>query len=177
MSKAFMRDDASEMPLVVPPRAPLPPGTPNYVTARGLEQLRDEHGALEAERIRRTADRDDDADRARALAALVARVNELSARIAGARVVDPRGQPHDEVRFGATVTLRTVEGAGAGEERTVQIVGVDEADAAAGRVAFVAPIARAVLGLRLGDTATLALARGEEIIEVTGIAYDVDERQ
>ncbi len=177
MSKAFMRDDASETPLVVPPRAPLPPGTPNYVTARGLEQLRDELGTLEAERIRRTADRDDDGDRGRALAVLVARVNELSARIAGARVVDPRDQPHDEVRFGATVTLRTVEGAAAGEERTVQIVGVDEADAAAGRVAFVAPIARAVLGLRLGETATLALARGQEIIEVTGIAYDVEERQ
>jgi transcription elongation factor GreB len=177
MSKAFTRDDASDTPLVVPPRAPLPPGTPNYVTARGLHLLREELAILEAERTHRTADRDGDPDRGRALAVLTARVNELSARLAQARVVDPRDQPHDEVRFGATVRLRTVEGAGSGEERTVQIVGVDEADAAAGRVAFVAPIARAVLGLRLGETTTLALARGEDILEVTGIMYEVDERQ
>jgi transcription elongation factor GreB len=177
MSKAFTRDDASEAPLIVPPRAPLPPGTPNYVTARGLALLRDELGALEAERVRRTADRADDADRGRPLAVLAARVSELSTRIVGARVVDSRDQPHDEVRFGATVTLRTVDGPRPGEERTMQIVGVDEADAAAGRVAFVAPIARAVLGLRLGETATLTLARGEETLEVTSISYDGEERR
>src|SRR5262245_59390593 len=68
MSKAFTRDDVSTAPLVVPPRAPLPPGTPNYVTARGLRLLRQELAGLEAERIRRTADREDDPDRGRMLA-------------------------------------------------------------------------------------------------------------
>lgn len=171
MSKAFTRDDASDAPLIVPPRAPLPPGTPNYVTARGLALLRDELAALEGERVRLTADRSDDPERPRALAIVTARSNELAARVAGAQLVDPHGQPRDQVRFGATVTLRTVEGERAGEVRTLQIVGVDEADAGAGRVAFVAPIARAILGLRLGETATLRLSRGEETLEVTGIAY------
>ena len=61
------------------------------------------------------------------------------------------------MRFGATVTLRTVRGGKPGLARTFTIVGVDEADVAAGKVAFVAPIARAVLGARLGGTATLRL--------------------
>jgi transcription elongation factor GreB len=52
------------------------------------------------------------------------------------------------------------------------IVGVDEANAAEGRVAFTAPVARAVLGKRVGETATLRTARGEEELEVTAIAYE-----
>ena len=72
-----------------------------------------------------------------------------------AALVDPRLQPRDQVRFGASVTLRTVSGERAGEERRLEIVGIDEADAAHGRVAFTAPIARAILGREVGDTAAL----------------------
>ena len=170
MSRAFVRDDAPEAPLFIPPRAPLPPGATNVVTPRGLALLRAEKAALEAERARLDGDERDDAKRERAV--LVGRLGELSVRLASARVVDPQRQPHDEVRFGATVTLRTRTGAQPGEERRITVVGVDEADAASGRVAFTAPIARAITGKRVGETGALRTARGEEVLEVVSITYE-----
>jgi transcription elongation factor GreB len=172
MSRAFAKEGDVEAPLVVPPRAPLPPGVPNYVTARGLELLRAELVELEAERSRFDADRTDEAERTRRLTYLAERIGALSARIASARLVDPRNQPQDEVRFGATVTLRTRVGERSGEERRVTIVGVDEADASEGRVAFTAPIVRAMLGKRVGEAATLRTPRGEEVLEVSAISYE-----
>jgi transcription elongation factor GreB len=169
MSKAFTKDDAPETPLVVPPRAPLPSGVPNYVTARGMALLRAELTVLEAERRRVTADIADETERTRRLAVIAARIAELSARVSSATVVDPRGQPPDLVRFGVTVTLRTVSGETPGEERRLTIVGVDEAAAAEGRVAFLAPIARAILGRQVGESATLETARGEEVLEILAI--------
>lgn len=166
MSKAFTREDAPETPLVVPRRAPLPEGVPNYVTPRGLGLLRDEQTALDAERLS-TGDLDD-AERTRRLTIVRERQRELAERLASAVLVDARAQPHDEVRFGATVTVTTADG----ETRRFTIVGVDEADAAHGRVAFLAPIARALLGTSVGDVATLRTARGEEELEVTAIVYE-----
>ena len=174
MNKAFTKEDAPEALLVIPPRAPLPPGVPNYVTARGLAMLRAELAAVEAERARINTDTSDDAERTRRLTIVNARLADLSARVAGAQLVDPKTQAHDEVRFGATVTLRTRHGEGAGEERRFTIVGVDEAAPGEGYVAFLSPIARAVLGLRVGETATLRTAAGEEELAVAAISYAVD---
>ncbi len=171
MSKAFTKDEAPEAPLLVRRRAPLPDGVPNWVTRRGLELLRGERAALDGERVRLAAADPDDPERARRLAVAGARLADLDARIASARVVDPTDQPPDDVRFGATVTLRVTTDCG-GEERRLTIVGVDEADPARGRVAFVAPIARAILGLRAGEVATLRTGRGDEELEVLAIAYE-----
>lgn len=171
MSRAFVKDDAPEDPPLIPPRPPLPPGAANYVTPRGLALLRAEREELEAERARlHTADADD--GRKRDLAVAAGRLADLDARIASAKVVDPAGQPQDEVRFGATVTLRTLEGGRPGEERRLTLVGVDEASAAEGRVAFTAPVARAVLGKRVGETAALRTAHGEEQLEVVAVTYE-----
>ncbi len=171
MSKAFTKDDGPDDPIVVPPRAPLPPGTPNYVTPRGLMLLRAELVELSATRSRLAAGDGDDPGVRRECAVVGRRIEALSARVASAVVVDPPTQPQDEVRFGATVTLVVVDGERPGEQRQVQIVGVDEAAPAERRVAFVAPIAQALLGLRVGDSATLRVARGEEVLEVRAIAY------
>ena len=171
MSKAFTKDEAWEEP-IIPPRAPVPAGVPNYVTPRGLRLLREELARLEAERHRAEADRADEGEYRRRLAIVSGRTSELSARIASAALVDPRGQPRDEVRFGASVTLRTVTGERAGEERRLEIVGIDEADAAHGRVAFTSPIARAILGRAVGDTAVLDTPRGRDVLEVVAIDYD-----
>ena len=156
---------------MVPPRAPVPAGVANYVTPRGLRLLREELAALEAERQGLEADRSDEAEYRRRAAVLGGRASELTARLASAVLVEPRRQPPDRVRFGVAVTLRTVSGERAGEERCLEIVGVDEADAAHGRVAFVSPIARAMLGRAVGDTATLTTPRGTELLEVISIEY------
>jgi len=173
VSKAFTKDETWEEP-IIPPRPPVPAGVPNYVTPRGLRLLREELAALEAERHRLGGNRSDETEYRRQLAMLAGRSSELVARIASAVLVDPRQQPREQVRFGARVTLRAVSGGRAGEERPLEIVGVDEADAANGRVAFTAPIARAILGREVGDTAAVDTPRGREVLEVVSIDYASD---
>ncbi|HEY4652742.1 MAG TPA: GreA/GreB family elongation factor [Pontibacter sp.] len=171
MSRAFVKeDDAGEAP-IIPPRAALPSGVPNYVTLRGLEKLRTELSELEAERSTAEANRDNAAERTRQLTIINGRMAALTARIASARVIDPKSQPADQVRFGATVTLRTIKGRKPGQLRTFTIVGVDEASVEEGRIAFVAPIAQAVTGTTIGQTLTIKLGRDEETVEIAAIVY------
>lgn len=171
MSRAFTKEDDAQPAPIVPPRAALPPGTPNYVTPQGLAQLRAEQAALEAEHAAAGANHDNDTDRSHRLSLLNGRLALLAERITSAKVVDPHTQPPKEVRFGATVTLRTVSGGKVGFERKLTIVGVDEADVSAGKVGFVAPIARAVIGAKLGKRATLNLGPTSEVVEVAAITY------
>ncbi|HYQ31164.1 MAG TPA: GreA/GreB family elongation factor [Polyangiaceae bacterium] len=169
MSRAFTKeDDVGPEPLVVP-RAPLPPDTPNYVTPGGLRRLQSEHVALEQERSALEAS--DSVDRSVSLNALAQRAAELQARLATAELVDPRSQPHDCVRFGARVRVRHESGS----ESQYRIVGVDEADASAGLLAFTAPLARALLGKRIGEVALLQTPRSSEELEVLEIAFGDSE--
>ena len=171
MSRGFVKEDDAQTPPIIPPRAALPPGTPNYVTPTGLAQLRTELTALEAERAQAEANRDNDTDRTHQLSLYNGRLALLAERLGSAKVVDPAGQPPHEVRFGATIVLPTVSGGKVGFERQLTIVGVDEADLSLGKVAFVAPIARAVLGAKLGQAVVLKLGPKEETVAVTDIRY------
>lgn len=163
MSKAFTDEEAGDEPPLVPARAPLPPGTPNYVTPRGLVALRTEAAALQAQRA--AAERiPADLERAHALGALARRRTDLEQRIASAEVVEAVDPHADAVRFGALVTV-----SGPGGERRYRIVGVDEADPAHGRIAFVSPLARALLGRAVGDAAHVRTPRGEEDLEILAI--------
>lgn len=168
MNKAFTKDDASSDPVLIPPRAPLPEGVVNYVTQRGLETLREELSALERMRDALESARRGE-ERTRERAQVAGRLRDLEERIAGAVLVDPREQPRDCVRFGAHVTV--VDGLG---ERRYEIVGVDEADARCGKLAFTAPLARALLGKSVGDTARFRSPRGEEELEIVAIDYVID---
>ncbi|MCI1189531.1 GreA/GreB family elongation factor [Hymenobacter sp. DH14] len=171
MSRGFTREDDAQTPPIIPPRAALPPGTPNYVTPHGLELLRTELATLEAERALAEADHSNDTDRTHRLSLYNGRLALLLERLGSARVVEPAGQPAKEVRFGATVTLRTVRGGKLGFERKFTIVGVDEADIALSKVAFVAPIARAVQGAKLKQQVPLKLGPQEEVVEIVAIQY------
>ena len=177
MSRAFVKEDDAGEPPIIPPRAALPPGTPNYVTPQGLEKLRAELAELEAERSQVESNRENEADRTRQLTVLNGKLSALTARLASAKVVDPQNQPADEVRFGATVTLRTRSGGKPGTMRRFTIVGVDEAAVEEGLIAFVAPIARAVTGARQGDMVKLRMGRVEEEVEVVEIRYDGEEAE
>ncbi|MFC5270898.1 GreA/GreB family elongation factor [Adhaeribacter terreus] len=172
MSRAFTKEeDAQEQP-IIPPRAALPAGVPNYVTPRGLELLREELITLETERAKAEANRENETDRTRQLSIFNGQISALTSRIASAKVVDPKNQPADEVRFGATVTLKTKSGGKPGTIRKFSIVGVDEASVPEGKIAFNAPIARAVQGAKKGDQITLQLGRNTETVEITEIAYN-----
>ncbi len=177
MSRAFVKeDDAGEAPIIAP-RAALPTNTPNYVTPRGLHLLRSELSTLEAQRTQIEANREDEANRTRQLSIINAQINALTNRITSAKVIDLSNQPADEVRFGATVRLCTRKGGKPGTIRQFTIVGVDEANVAEGRIAFVAPIARALQGVKLHQTINLAFGRNQEEVEVMAISYNPDESQ
>ena len=96
------------------------------------------------------------------------RLGYLAKAMKAARVVDPAAQTErDQVRFGATVEL-------AGEDdarRTVTVVGNDEADASAGRIGWSAPLARALIGARVGDERIVRLPAREKSYEVMAIRY------
>lgn len=168
MSRAFVKEGAPEAPLVIPPRPPLPAGVPNYVTPAGLAQLRAERTALESERARLDAAGADDAGRKRERTLVAGRLRDLIERIATAQPVDPAKQAPDVVRFGALVTVRGEDGA----ERTLQIVGVDEAAASEGKVAFTSPVARALNGKRAGETVTLKTPVGTDRLAVVAVRYE-----
>ena len=158
-------------PPLVPRRAPLPPGVPNYVTARGLAALRGELAelhALVAKARAGAAGAEPDTVRARELNALAERSAELEARLASAELVPLPEPAPDEVRFGATVTVTGADGA----ERAYTIVGVDEANAAEARIAFVAPLARALLGKRVGDATVVRTPHGDDEIEIVKLSYE-----
>jgi transcription elongation factor GreB len=161
VSKAFTDEEAAEPARVVPARPPLPLGVPNYVTARGLRLLRAELDALRGER----AEPEDAAQRA----ALAQRRAQLEQRIASAELVSAPDGARDTVRFGATVTIETASGM-----RRYRIVGVDEADAARGDLAFVSPLARALLGRTVGDAVRWKAPRGEEELEIVAVDYADD---
>ncbi|TKD53042.1 transcription elongation factor GreB [Sphingomonas baiyangensis] len=96
------------------------------------------------------------------------RLGFLARRMKAARVIDPARQPdRDRVWFGATVTIADEDDA----TRTVTLVGDDETDAAAGRIGWNAPIARALRGAAVGDLRTVHLPAGPREYEVVAIAY------
>jgi hypothetical protein len=108
VSKAFTKEDDTEA-LMVPPRAPLPRGVPNYVTTRGLAQLRAEIARLEEERSRdgenAIAQDGDTPEASRRLTLLNRRIAELATRIGSALVLEECSTSTREVRFGANQTL------------------------------------------------------------------------
>jgi transcription elongation factor GreB len=148
VSKAFTSEEAT-VDVVVPPRPPLPAGVPNYVTPNGLELLRAERRRLEAERAE--LERGPEEGRGPALAAWSTRLAELDRRISSAVLVEPDVGEGTVVRFGSRVTVADASG----HEKTFQIVGVDEADAAHGKIAFLSPLAQALLGKEVGDTVSV----------------------
>jgi transcription elongation factor GreB len=182
MNKAFTRevdrDDDEDTELDTPV---LPPGAKNYITAAGYQRLRDElMTLLDDERPKmvetvswaaKNGDRSENGDYLygkKRLREIDRRIRFLTKRLDIAEVVDPsvhRG--NDQVFFGATVRFASDHG----EERTIRIVGVDEAESARGEVSWVAPIARALLKARVGDEVRLVTPRGVETIEVLEVRY------
>lgn len=93
----------------------------------------------------------------------------LNNRIAEAKIVNLEEQPQNEIRFGASITLRT----GATKKiRTFQIVGVDEADISKGKISFISPIAKLLINKKTGDTVILKREKGDIVFEIIDIVYN-----
>ena len=96
------------------------------------------------------------------------RIRFLTRRLEIAEVVDPSRQgDNDQVFFGARVTVAD----GDGSENTYTIVGVDEADAASGRISWVSPLARALIKARAGDSVRFQSPLGVREIDIVDVTY------
>ena len=152
-----------------------------YITPEGLARIRAEYEelfAIERPKIVETVswaaslgDRSENADYIygkRRLREIDRRLGYLARIMKQAKVVDPaRQEVRDQVRFGATVELADEEDS----RRLLTIVGDDETDASAGRIGWSAPLARALIGAKVGDERIVRLPAGEKSYEVIAITY------
>ncbi|MEO7240341.1 MAG: transcription elongation factor GreB [Sphingomicrobium sp.] len=158
----------------------MPEARPRFITSDGLNRLRGEYDALfgsERPKLVETiawaaanGDRSENGDYIygrKKLREIDRRLSYLARIMKAAKVVDPAAQPRDEVRFGATVTLADEQDV----QREVTIVGDDETDADAGRIGWNAPLARALIGARVGDERVVSLPVGEKSYAVIAITY------
>lgn len=169
MSRGFVKEEDQEEAPFIPPRASLPPGVTNYVTPNGYEQLLAEREALEKER--RNLDISSDKEKRHATAVIDGKLVLLNERISSARILKPEDQPSDEVRFGAIVSFKTLSGKQKGVTREFTIVGVDEADIKQQKIAFLAPLAKALTGKKVGETTEVAMAGELQKLEILTISY------
>ena len=166
MSRGFVKEDDQEEVPIVPQRAYLPEGMTNFVTRNGMDQLLAEKEALINEK--ENPGITDENEKRISLNYINAKLQLLNDRIAGARVVDLKEQPQSEIRFGATVTIRAEA---SGNIQIFQIVGVDEANIAKGKISFISPLAKALINKKAGDRITLKRDREDIVFEIMDIAY------
>ena len=154
---------------------------PRFITPQGFARIRAEYEqlfAVERPKIVETVswaaslgDRSENADYLygkKRLREIDRRLSYLSKVMKSAKVVDPaRQEQRDAVRFGATVELADDQD----ERRIITLVGEDEADASAGRISWAAPIARALIGAKVGDERVVRLPAGEKSYEILSIRY------
>lgn len=153
MSKAFTREDDDAPSIVaVRARAPLPAGAPNYVTAAGARRLADERAALVLAV---------EASAGEERQAALARLSELEMRLAITEIVALDKTPN-VVRLGVQITYDSeLHG-----RRVVTVVGVDDADAGRGFIAWTSPIARALSGKARGDVVTVRTPGGVDELSI-----------
>lgn len=166
MSRGFVNEDDQEEIPILTPRADLPKGVTNYVTQAGWDELMNEQQMLIDEKEQLDSVNED--ENRIATNHINAKLNLLNDRIATAKIVDLSQQPQNEVRFGATITFKINN---APKLHHYQIVGVDEADLAKGKISFISPIAKVLTAKKVGDKAILKLAHEERVFEVVAISY------
>ena len=153
MSRGFIKEgDQEEIPMV-PPRAYLPEGVTNFVTKEGLATLNEELEGLEAELARA-------GDNYIMSNFIEAKMKLLINRISSAVEVDLSKAIKGTVSFGAWVRYNG---------RVVRIVGVDEADVNKGLISFTSPLAKSLMGKRVGEYIEL---NGRERITVEEVSYE-----
>ncbi|MEX2649153.1 MAG: GreA/GreB family elongation factor [Alphaproteobacteria bacterium] len=164
MSRAFVREDdigQDQQPIERPPGP-----EQNYITSSGLARLRARYEELSRERDRVAAERGLAGEDA--MARFDRDLRWLHGRIERAIVVAMGDARTDRIGFGATVTARDENGV----DRTVMLVGEDEADVATGRLSWASPLGRALMGAAVGDVVTWRRPAGDLDLEIVRFDYD-----
>lgn len=158
MSVAFTREEDLEATAADLADRPISPH-PNLVTPEGLAAIEAELASARAAYTAAQVHGSIESDRT-AMARATRDLRYWSARRASAQLVEP-SEDDGAVRFGGSVSIEREDG----RAQTWRIVGEDEADPAAGSVSHVSPLARAVMGKRVGDEVTVA-GQSAEIVAV-----------
>jgi transcription elongation factor GreB len=166
MSRGFVKEEDQEEVPMVPQRAYLPEGVTNFVTRTGMDQLLTEKQMLIHEKDNLSST--DENEKRISLNYINAKLQLLNNRIAEAKVIDLKKQPQNEIRFGALVSLKTGV---SGNIQIFQIVGVDEANIAKGKISFISPLAKALINKKVGDKITLKRYREDIVYEIMDITY------
>jgi transcription elongation factor GreB len=180
MSKAFVKDDGDEAEEDVTEDAPRPKGSA-YITPAGFRRLQVEAERLwKVERPKITeevaaaaaqGDRSENAEYIygkKKLREIDRRIRFLTKRMDAVTVVETAPEQRDRVYFGARVTVEDE----AGKEATYRIVGSDEIDLDKRWISLESPIARAMLGKRVGDDVTVMRPKGPAELSITDIDYE-----
>ncbi len=170
MSRAFVKESDDDDAAGELPERPVP-AHPNYVTARGLARLQARERELAARHEQLKPLSADDSGARQKLREVERDLRYLRAQLERAEPVPAAPSTAGrEVRFGATVGIEDETGA----RHHYHIVGDDEADLAAGAISWASPLARALIGARVGDVVTWRRPAGATEIKVMTIRYDAD---
>ena len=165
MSRGFVKEDDLEHAGTDLPERPVSPH-PNYVTPAGLKALENNAMALDKERASLISQKDNESAKQR-LAVIDRELRYLSTRLEQAILVEPARQDKDTILFGATVEVEDEHG----KLLQFHIVGEDEADIAQQKVSYVSPIAKALIGRKVGDVVAWQRPAGILELEVIKISY------
>lgn len=165
MSRGFVKEDDLEHAGTDLPERPVS-AHPNYVTPIGLALLEAQAQALAEERRSLNARKDDPSSNQR-LAVVERDLRYLSARLESAVLVDPKQQDQHTVLFGAHVKVEDENG----EQHTYVIVGEDEANITEHKVSYISPIARALIGRKVGDSVIWPRPAGNLQLDIIEIHY------
>ncbi|HEY6004252.1 MAG TPA: transcription elongation factor GreB [Anaeromyxobacter sp.] len=154
--------------------------TVRYITREGFRRIAEEHERIwtverprivaEVEAAAALGDRSENAEYIygkRKLRELDRRLRHLSEKMDALTVVEPKPHPDGKAFFGAWVTVEDEDG----EERTYRLVGPDEFDVARGFISVDAPLGRALLGRREGDTARVVRPAGPTSLTVVAVSW------
>ena len=166
VSRAFTKESDDDLVAGDLPERPVPVHA-NYMTPRGHERLQARVRALQEQHEKLAAQSAEDSAAKQKLRETERDQRYFNAQLERATVVDPAGQPRDEVHFGAAVKLLDEDG----KAHRFTIVGDDEADVAGGTVSWASPLAKAMIGAKVGDTVVWRRPAGDTEVEIVEITY------
>ncbi|MEI6228117.1 MAG: GreA/GreB family elongation factor [Methylophilaceae bacterium] len=163
MSRGFVKEDDLELAGTDVAERPISPET-NYVTPIGLAQLQSQANMLEKTHFALVPNKENPIIQQR-LGSIERDLRYVQARLENALLIDPTSQSKATVLFGATVSIEDEHG----DPHQYSIVGEDEADIALHKVSWLSPIAKALLGHKVGDSVVWKRPAGDLNLEILAI--------
>ncbi len=165
MSRGFVKEDDLELAGTDLPELPISEHA-NYVTPQGLQQLEQLVEKLSNEH-RTLSPKNEDPTAGQKLASIERDLRYYEARLEQTILVEPVGEKPTSVVFGTAVTVEDENG----DQHRFNIVGEDEADASINKVSYVSPLAKALIGHKVGENVLWKRPAGDLTLEIIDITY------